>query len=115
MQIKRCLLVNHHLSTPALTVEKTSVHSFVQKQLAKIEFESQNVLDKIFFFASFLSLFYVKSWCNASLTTGAPVNDLELRNQFETIKKLDLRTTKSFPILYVQFANSAQENLERHL
>ena len=104
----------HHARWMAKVIYTLKIALF-QKQLAKIGFESLDVLDKITSLASFLALFYVKSWCNASLTTDAPVNDLELWNQFETIKKSDPRTIKSFPSLYSQFANSAQEKLERHL
>ena len=43
------------------------------------------------------------------------MHDLELWNQFESMKNTETRTLKMFPPLYLKFANSPQEKLERHL
>ena len=84
-------------------------------QLVKMSFVTQNTMDKITSLASFLSVFYVKNWCTASLIADAPIHNLELWNQFESLKNTETRTLKLFLPLYLKFANSAQENLERHL
>ena len=72
-------------------------------------------MDKITSLASFLSLFYVKNWCTASVIANASIHALEMWNQFESMKNTQTSTLKLFPPLYQKFANSAQEKLERHL
>ena len=84
-------------------------------QLLKIGFVTQNKIDKITSQASFLSLFYVKNWCTASVIADAPIHNSELWYQFKSIKNIETRTLKLLPPLHLKFANSAQEKLERHL
>ena len=76
---------------------------------------TQNTMDKITSLASFLSLFYVKNCCTASVIADAPIHDLELWNQFKYMKNTETSTLKLFPTLYLKFANSTQEKFERHL
>ena len=45
----------------------------------------------------------------------APIHNLELWNQFESMKYTETRTLNLFQLLFLKFANSAQEKLERHL
>ena len=72
-------------------------------------------MDKITSLASFLSLFYVKNWCTASVVADASIHNLELWNQFEYMKSTETKTLNLFPPLNLKFANSAQEKLEHHL
>ena len=83
--------------------------------LVKMGFVTQNTMDKITFLAYFLSLFYLKNWCTASVIADAPTQYLELWNQFESMKSIDTQTLKVFSPLYLKFANLAREKLERHL
>ena len=50
-----------------------------------------------------------------SYIADAPIHNLELWNQFESMKSTETRTLKLFPPLYLKLANSAQEELECHL
>ena len=84
-------------------------------RLVKMWFVTQNIMDKITSLVSFLSLFYVKNWCTTSVIADAPIHDLELWNQFESMKNTETRTLKLFPPLYLKFTNLAQGKLERHL
>ena len=84
-------------------------------QLVKTGFVTQNTMDKITSLASFLPLFYVKNWCSASVLADAPIHNLELWNQFESMKNTATRTLNLFQLLFLKFANSVQEKLERHL
>ena len=86
-----------------------------QTQHVKMGLGTQNTMDKITSLASFLSLFYIKNWCTASVIANAPIHALELWNQIESMKNPQTSTLKLFPPLYRKFANSAQEKLERHL
>ena len=72
-------------------------------------------MNKITSLASFLSLFYVKNWCTASDVADASIHHLELWNQFKSMKNTETKTLQLFPPLYLKFANSEQEKLERHL
>ena len=47
-------------------------------QLIKMGFVTQNTMDKITSLTSFLSLFWVKNWCTASVIADAPIHNLEL-------------------------------------
>ena len=71
-------------------------------------------MGKVTSLASFLSLFYVKNWCTVSVVADASIHNLELWNPFKSMKHKK-KTLKLFPPLYLKFANSAQEKLERHL
>ena len=72
-------------------------------------------MDKITSLASSLSLFYVKYWCTASVVADASIHNLELWNQFKSMKNTETKTLELFPPFYMKFANSEQEKLERHL
>ena len=78
-------------------------------------FVTQDTMDKITSRSSFLSRFYVKNWCTSSATADALIHDLELWNQFESMKNTETKTLKLFPLLNLKFANLAQAKLERHL
>ena len=66
-------------------------------------------MDKITLMESFLSLFYVKNWCTVSVVADASIHNLELWNQFKSMKNTKTKTLKLFPPLYLKFANLAQE------
>ena len=72
-------------------------------------------MDKITSLASFLSLFYVKNWCTASVVADASILNLEPWNQFKSMKTTETKTLKLFPPLYLKFAYSTQGKLEPHL
>ena len=72
-------------------------------------------MDKITLLASFLSLFYVKNWCSVSVVADASIHNLELWNQFKSMKNTETKTLNLFPPLFLKFAHSAQEKLERYL
>ena len=76
---------------------------------------TQNSMDKIALLASFLLLFYIKNWCTASVIADASIHNLKLWNQFKSMKNTETKTLKLFSPLYLKFANSAQEKLDRHL
>ena len=72
-------------------------------------------MDKITSLASFFSLFYVKNCCSVSVVADASIHNLELWNPLKSMKNTETKTLELFPPLYLKFANSAQEKLERHL
>ena len=51
-------------------------------------------MDKITSLASFLSLFYVKNWCTVSVVLDASIHNLELWNQFKSMKNTETKTLK---------------------
>ena len=84
-------------------------------QLVKISFFNSKYNGQNLFTGIFSFTILRKNWCTASVIADTFIHNLELWNQFKSIKNTETKTLKLFQPLYLKFANSAQKKLERHL
>ena len=76
---------------------------------------SDEKLEKIHNLATFLAIFYSKSWLTAANTRDAPSNNLELlRKLSDTEERID-KNSKQWPSFFLQFVQNAHEKLENQL